>query len=115
MKRLTIVLMILQLVLSSLLALHGWHKKSLSNSGALAAFCVGFATLISGWWFASVLIGFYLLGSRITKARTPFLLFKKITNPPPDLTLFSINSGKQSSRRRLMGSTRKAGVGIIGK
>ncbi|KAJ7180341.1 integral membrane protein DUF92-domain-containing protein [Mycena crocata] len=63
----------ISLVLPTLLAAHGLSKKSLSPSGALTAFVVGFI-MISGSsegrglkvWGVS-LIGFYLLGSRATK------------------------------------------------
>ncbi|KAJ6490346.1 integral membrane protein DUF92-domain-containing protein [Mycena vitilis] len=69
---------IVSLFLPTLLAAHGLSKKSLSPSGALTAFIVGFL-MISGStsgpagqglglkvWGVS-LIGFYLLGSRATK------------------------------------------------
>ncbi|KAJ7780999.1 integral membrane protein DUF92-domain-containing protein [Mycena metata] len=67
---------ILSLLLPTLLAGHGLSKKSLSLSGSLTAFVVGFL-MISGStggpgslglkvWGVS-LIGFYLLGSRATK------------------------------------------------
>ncbi|KAJ7639063.1 integral membrane protein DUF92-domain-containing protein [Roridomyces roridus] len=65
-------LSIVSLLLPTALGLHGLRKKSLSTSGALTAFLVGFM-MISGaeglglkvWGVA--LIGFYLLGSRATK------------------------------------------------
>ncbi|KAJ7683956.1 integral membrane protein DUF92-domain-containing protein [Mycena rosella] len=69
---------VVSLLLPTLLAAHGLSKKSLSTSGALTAFVVGFI-MISGStggpggeglglkvWGCS-LIGFYLLGSRATK------------------------------------------------
>ncbi|KAJ7721191.1 integral membrane protein DUF92-domain-containing protein [Mycena maculata] len=69
---------IVSVLLPTLLAAHGLSKKSLSTSGALTAFFVGFM-MISGStggpggeglglkvWGVS-LIGFYLLGSRATK------------------------------------------------
>ncbi|KAF7355540.1 Integral membrane family protein [Mycena sanguinolenta] len=55
-------------LLPTILAAHGLRKKSLSPSGALTAFFVGFF-MFSGSlkvWGVS-LIGFYLLGSRATK------------------------------------------------
>ncbi|KAJ6450986.1 integral membrane protein DUF92-domain-containing protein [Mycena vulgaris] len=59
---------VLSILLPTLLAVHGLSKKSLSTSGAITAFFVGFV-MISGslkLWGVS-LIGFYLLGSRATK------------------------------------------------
>ncbi|KAJ7498690.1 integral membrane protein DUF92-domain-containing protein [Mycena latifolia] len=69
---------IVSVLLPTLLGVHGLSKKSLSTSGALTAFFVGFL-MISGasggpageglglkLWGVS-LIGFYLLGSRATK------------------------------------------------
>ncbi|EKM77260.1 hypothetical protein AGABI1DRAFT_115410 [Agaricus bisporus var. burnettii JB137-S8] len=59
---------VVPLVLALLLSLHGLRKKSLSPSGALTAFCVGYGTLSGGLWvFGITLIGFYLIGSRATK------------------------------------------------
>ncbi|KAF8195621.1 integral membrane protein DUF92-domain-containing protein [Mycena galopus ATCC 62051] len=59
---------VVSVLLPTLLAAHGLSKKSLSTSGALTAFFVGFF-MFSGslkLWGVS-LIGFYLLGSRATK------------------------------------------------
>ncbi|KAK7061949.1 integral membrane family protein [Favolaschia claudopus] len=59
---------IVSIILPTLLAAHGLSKKSLSPTGALTAFIVGFF-MFSGslkLWGVS-LIGFYLLGSRATK------------------------------------------------
>jgi uncharacterized membrane protein len=54
---------------SLLIALHGYNKKSLSASGALAAFSVGVGTMQNDWSvFAVVLLVFYFTGSRLTKA-----------------------------------------------
>ncbi|CAG8576197.1 12450_t:CDS:2 [Funneliformis mosseae] len=48
--------------------LHGYRKKSLSTSGALAAFSVGFGTLRNDWSvFGVVLLVFYFTGSKLTK------------------------------------------------
>ncbi|RIA80500.1 integral membrane protein DUF92-domain-containing protein [Glomus cerebriforme] len=55
-------------IISLLLILHGYHKKSLSASGALAAFSVGMGTLQNDWSvFGVVLLVFYFTGSRLTK------------------------------------------------
>jgi uncharacterized membrane protein len=54
--------------LALLLSGHGLRKKSLSPSGALAAFVVGFLMMSGGVRiFGVALIGFYLAGSRATK------------------------------------------------
>jgi uncharacterized membrane protein len=56
------------LLLALLLAVHGIRKKSLSPSGALTAFLVGFLSLSAPTHvFGVSLISFYLVGSRITK------------------------------------------------
>ncbi|KIM37475.1 hypothetical protein M413DRAFT_77158 [Hebeloma cylindrosporum] len=56
------------LFLALLLSGHGLRKKSLSPSGALAAFVVGFLMMSGGVRvFGVALIGFYLAGSRATK------------------------------------------------
>lgn len=55
-------------LLATLLSLHGLRKRSLSPSGAAAAFAVGYITMsvpLSAFGFA--LIVFYLTGSRATK------------------------------------------------
>lgn len=68
---------VLSILLPTLLAVHGLSKKSLSTSGAITAFFVGFV-MISGslkLWGVS-LIGFYLLGSRATKCMCRNLRFR---------------------------------------
>ncbi|KAI4294532.1 hypothetical protein K525DRAFT_368036 [Schizophyllum commune Loenen D] len=58
----------LALLLASGLAYHGHRKKSLSPSGSMAAFVVGYLMLSSTIWaFGVSLIAFYLIGSRATK------------------------------------------------
>ncbi|GBB99434.1 hypothetical protein RclHR1_03520014 [Rhizophagus clarus] len=55
-------------IISLLLVLHGYRKKSLSTSGALAAFFAGVGTIQNDWSvFAVVLLVFYFTGSRLTK------------------------------------------------
>lgn len=50
------------------LALHGYRKGSLSRSGAIAAFCVGYGHLAGPVKvFGITMIVFYLIGSRATK------------------------------------------------
>ena len=59
---------IIPLILALLLAGHGLRKKSLSPSGAFAAFVVGFIMMASRLnTFGVSLIVFYLVGSRATK------------------------------------------------
>ncbi|EIN04469.1 hypothetical protein PUNSTDRAFT_108231 [Punctularia strigosozonata HHB-11173 SS5] len=54
--------------IASLLSLHGLRKRSLSPSGAFAAFLVGFLTFAPPLRaFGTSLIVFYLVGSRATK------------------------------------------------
>ncbi|KAI8974186.1 integral membrane protein DUF92-domain-containing protein [Trametes punicea] len=56
------------LVLALALSLHGLRKRSLSPSGAVAAFIVGYTTLsVRLRTFGIALIVFYLVGSRATK------------------------------------------------
>ena len=63
----------LALTLALLLSGHGLRKKSLSPSGALTAFVVGFVMLAGGTRvFGFTLIGFYLVGSRATKCESRF-------------------------------------------
>lgn len=53
--------------LASILAGHGYRKKSLSGSGALAAFVVGLASVGSGIRFGLTMILFYFSSSQLTK------------------------------------------------
>jgi len=56
------------LLLATLLSVHGWKKRSLSPSGAAAAFVVGFGMMsVKLHVFGVGLIVFYLTGSRATK------------------------------------------------
>lgn len=58
------------LLIATLLATHGLRKGSLSFSGAVAAFLVGYFHLACPLKFFGVgLIVFYLLGSRATKVK----------------------------------------------
>ncbi|KAF8966823.1 integral membrane protein DUF92-domain-containing protein [Flammula alnicola] len=62
------MLLAVPFALALLLSGHGLRKKSLSPSGALAAFVVGFLMMAGGIRvFGVALIGFYLVGSRATK------------------------------------------------
>ena len=55
-------------VLSLLLSVHGYRKRSLSPSGAISAFLIGFITMsVPLRIFGVTLIAFYLAGSRATK------------------------------------------------
>lgn len=63
---------VVPLCIASLLAVHGKRKKSLSPSGAIAAFVVGFLTMaVPLKTFGVSLIVFYLIGSRATKVGQP--------------------------------------------
>lgn len=56
------------LITATGLALHGYRKGSLSRSGAIAAFCVGYGHLAGPVKvFGITMIVFYLIGSRVTK------------------------------------------------
>jgi hypothetical protein len=54
-------------IVAASLAVHGYRRRSLSVSGAIAAWIVGLGTMASGIVFGSVLVVFYLAGSRATK------------------------------------------------
>ena len=60
---------LLALVFSVGLSYHGFHKKSLSISGACAAFLVGLIAFSLSYRYGAILIVFYLLGSRVTRLR----------------------------------------------
>ena len=51
------------------LSYHGFRKKSLSLSGSIAAFFVGFIAFAASYRFGAVLIMFYYSGSKFTKVR----------------------------------------------
>jgi len=57
----------ISLLVSLGLALRSYNKKSLSASGALAAFVSGVVTFVSGWHFTWPLLGFYLSSSKLTR------------------------------------------------
>ncbi|CAJ0749178.1 5770_t:CDS:2 [Entrophospora sp. SA101] len=60
--------LIASFIISILLGLHGYTKKSLSLSGAIAAFFVGLGTIAHDWnVYAVVLLTFYFTSSRLTK------------------------------------------------
>ena len=63
----TISWTLLCIVSAAVLALHGIRKKSLSLSGAVAAFAVGTVSMVPGAYYGLMLIAFYLLGSRVTR------------------------------------------------
>jgi uncharacterized membrane protein len=54
-------------ILAGALAVRGLKKKSLSKSGAVAAFCVGAITMSTGVEFGATLIFFYQSSSTLTK------------------------------------------------
>jgi len=64
-----LVRMLWAVVISLALAFHGKRKKSLSNSGALAAIFVGFVSFATSYRFGTMLILFYYTGSKFTKIK----------------------------------------------
>ncbi|DBA02000.1 TPA: hypothetical protein N0F65_000247 [Lagenidium giganteum] len=65
----SLVRLAIALALSLLLGKRGLKKQSLDQSGAVAAFAVGFLTLACGYRFGALLLGFYFTGSKLTKVR----------------------------------------------
>ncbi|ORZ33096.1 integral membrane protein DUF92-domain-containing protein [Catenaria anguillulae PL171] len=60
--------LLIAIILSLLLAVHGLRKKSLSTSGAAAGLLVGLITFNHPHpVFGVILVAFYLSGSRVTK------------------------------------------------
>jgi uncharacterized membrane protein len=58
------------LVIATLLSVHGLRSRSLSLSGAITAFVVGFSMLaVPVRTIGVTLIVFYLIGSRATKCK----------------------------------------------
>lgn len=57
------------LVIALLLALHGYKKRSLSKSGAIAAIVVGFFSFGASYRAGVILILFYYSSSKLTKVR----------------------------------------------
>lgn len=65
----TLIRFSLAALISILLAVHGKKKKSLSNSGAIAAIFVGFISFATSYRFGMILILFYYTGSKFTKIK----------------------------------------------
>jgi len=60
----------LAVLLPLLLSVQGAQKGTLSPSGVMTAFVVGYGSLSGGLWgFGVTLIGFYMIGSRATKCK----------------------------------------------
>ncbi len=59
----------ISVLLSALLSLYGLRKGSLSLSGGVAAFAVGFIHTMSSGCFCAALLTFFLTSSRLTKWR----------------------------------------------
>jgi len=51
------------------ISMKGYRKKSLSLSGAIAAFFVGLITLGSSYRFGITLLNFYITSSKLTKLK----------------------------------------------
>jgi uncharacterized protein (TIGR00297 family) len=64
-----ILRIIVAVALSVLLSLHGYSKKSLDLSGAVAAFFVGVISLGSSYRFGILLLLFYYSSSKLTKLK----------------------------------------------
>ena len=58
---------VIAFIIASLLSFHGLRKRSLSKSGAVAAFFVGFVSFAASIRFGIILVLFYLTGSQLTK------------------------------------------------
>ena len=83
-------------LLALLLSGHGLRKKSLSPSGALAAFAVGFLMMSGGVRvFGLALIGFYLAGSRATKCE---YCWKVFINMYSENTLLIVDGKKRKAQ-----------------
>lgn len=53
--------------IATLLSVRGKKRGSLTTSGAISAFVVGFLTLSCGYRFGTLLVGFYLTSTKLTK------------------------------------------------
>lgn len=60
---------VLALIFAISLAYRGWKRKSLSISGSIAAFIVGFIAFATSYCHGTILIMFYLTGSRVTRIK----------------------------------------------
>ena len=56
--------------LATLLARRGLRKRSLSSSGAAAAFVVGAVAIAAGYLYGALLLAFYFSGSSLTKYKS---------------------------------------------
>lgn len=55
------------IILTLLITIHGYHRNSLSLSGALVASVVGLVASLAGPFFLAILLGFFLTSSRATR------------------------------------------------
>lgn len=98
-------------LLALLLSGHGLRKKSLSPSGALAAFAVGFLMMSGGVRvFGLALIGFYLAGSRATKCKYSCKIFLNM-HPENDYLLQT----ERKERLKLKMDTRRRATAPAGR
>ncbi|EFA83091.1 hypothetical protein PPL_03881 [Heterostelium album PN500] len=58
------------LILATAIASRGYKKKSLSNDGAIVAWCIGVVIVVSGWIFAVLMLSFYFSSSYLTKYKS---------------------------------------------
>lgn len=102
---------VIPFVLATVLAGHGWRKKSLSPGGSIAAFIVGFLMLsVPVQSFGYSLIIFYLTGSRATKCER----VRNFGDEPERLLLtersLASQSERNSKRHSKMDTTKQATV-----
>lgn len=62
------------LVVAAGICNHGLKRRSLSASGAIAAFCMGVVHMTCGWTFGIVLICFFLTSNKASACKTPMFL-----------------------------------------
>eukprot|EP01132_Coremiostelium_polycephalum_P008396 gene8396-10312_t len=60
----------LSIIISTIFAIHGYRKGSLSLSGAISAWIVGVISCSSNWMFGITLLSFYLSSSKLTKYKS---------------------------------------------
>lgn len=66
MTKLLLIRFSASLVLATGICSQGLRKRSLSASGAVAAFCMGVLHMTCGWTFGLVLICFFATSSKVT-------------------------------------------------
>lgn len=95
----------LALIIATALASRGRRKKSLSQSGAAAAFLVGFLSFLCSVRFGLTLLAFYLSSTRATRYRSDF---KKLIEDG-----HSSETGNRSARQVLASSLPAVFIALI--